>query len=255
MGKKVVILLCALIVATLIGCGSSSSWKKPDRTYTMANASYDISLSSVERSIGAEKIHQDQRIEAVPEDGISAYYFEDEMARIKWRPASADIGFVINNKADRPVKIVWDEAQFIDEKGVSHRVIHSGIGYEERNGSHPPTIIDARGTLEDFVHPADYFKREELSGGKSYKQQGYWKRAPFLPTQIKGTAEELRKRAEPFAGKTFQVILALQIDDVRNDYVYTFRINKVDVTEKEQQQEKNPNEGKGSGKGGRRRAN
>jgi hypothetical protein len=253
MRKNFVILLCALIVATLIGCGSSSSMKRPDRTYTVANASYDISLLSVERTAGNDKIYVDQRIEVVPEEGIPAFSFEDEMVRSKWRPAPVDISFVFNNKADRPVKILWDEARFIDVKGASHRLIHSGIGYEERNDSHLPTIINARGTLEDFLHPADYFKREELSASKSNKQQAYWKKAPFLPTQVKGTSEELRTRAEPLIGKTFQVILALQIDNVRNDYVYTFKIKKVDVTEKEEQREKSPEEGKGSGKGGRKR--
>ena len=129
---------------------------------------------------------------------------------------------------------------------MTHRLIHSGIGYEERNDSQRSTIIAARGSLEDFVHPADYFQWEKWSS----KQQGYWRRASFIPTQINGTAEELRTKAEPFIGKTFQVILVLQIDDVRNDYVCTFKINNVDVTEKEQQPEKKSN---GSRKGSMRR--
>jgi len=250
-------LLSLLIVLTCASCEPSYRTKSSQgsrKTYTVATANYDISLNSVERTAGTDKIYGEQRIEVVPEEGVSAFSFEDEIARIKWRPAPDDIGFVVDNKADHPMKIIWDESRFIDEKGVSHRLIHSGIGYEERNESHPPTVIDARGTLKDFVHPADYFKREELGDGKSYKQLSYWKRVSFLPTQVKGKKEELRTKAEPLVGKTFQVVLALQIGDVRNDYVYTFKINKVDVAEKEQQQEKNPDEEKGSGKGGRRRA-
>ena len=246
MRKEIVILLCTFIIATLIGCGLPNQTKS-QRTYTIANASYDISLLSVERSTGTEKVYEKQRIETVLEEGITKFYFEDDMMRIKWRPTSNDISFVVHNKADNPVKIVWDEGKFIDAEGVTHRLIHSGIGYEERNDPHRPTLIAARGSLEDFVHPADYFQWEKWSS----KQQGYWKRASFMPTQIKGTAEELRTKAEPFVGKTFQVILALQIDDVRNDYVCTFKINNVDVTEKEQQPEKKSN---GSRKGNMRRA-
>ena len=171
------------------------------------------------------------------------------MVRIKWSPRPDDIVFVLNNKVDGPVRIVWDEARFIDENGVSHRLIHSGIGYEERNDSQPPTVVVAKSAIEDFVHPADYFQWEGGGGKRSSKQQGYWRRASFMPTQIKGTAEELRVKAEPFVGKTFQVILALQIDDIPNNYVCTFKINKVDVTEKEQQPEKKSNE---NGKGSRR---
>ena len=52
------------------------------------------------------------------------------------------------------------------------------------------------------------------------------------------------KRSLTEAG--YKVILALQINGVRYDYVCIFKINNVDVTEKEEQQpEKNPNNGRG----------
>ena len=258
MRKGIVVFICAFIIAALIGCGPSYRTKPPSdssrKTYTIANATYDISLISVKKSTGAKKIYGEHRIESVIENGISRFYFDDEAVRIKWLPSPYDIVFVLNNKTDRPVRIVWNEARFIDEKGLSHRLIHSGTGYEDRNNAQPATVVAARGTLEDFIHPADYFQREEDYGGQSNEQQGYWKKAPFLPAQIKGTAEELRAKAEPFVGKTFQVILALQIDDLRNDYLCTFKINKVAVTEEKREQEKgsdNKEKGKRSGRGPR----
>jgi hypothetical protein len=246
MRKEIAILFYALIIATLISCELPNQTKS-QRTYTIANASYDISLISMERYMGTQKIYGEQKIEAVLEEGVSKFYFEDEMVRIKWFPKSDDVVFVINNKLDGPVRIIWNEAKLIDEKGVTHKLIHSGIGYEERNDPQRPTVVAAKGSLEDFVHPADYFQLEKWSS----KQHGHWKRAPFMPTQIKGTAEELRTKTEPFVGKTFQVILALQVDDVRNDYVCTFKINNVDVTEKEEQQPEKKSTG--SRKGGMRR--
>jgi len=250
MKSKFYYLLVFLMVMSLTSCGSTSSRKRPEQTYTIAVASYDISLISVERPTQAQQLYGEQKIETVIQDGILRSYFEDGMVGIEWRPTPEDIGLIIRNKTYGPLKVIWDESRFIDEKGVSHKLIHSGVDYEARNDSHYPTIIDARGTLEDFVHPADYFRWEEDYSRRSHKQQGYWMRAPFLPTQIKGTAEELRAKAEPLVGKTFQVILALLIDGVRNDYDCTFKINKVDVTEKVRQPGKNPNEGKGT----RRRA-
>src|SRR5271157_1658376 len=243
MRKNLYYLTLLLTVLALVSCEPSYRTKSPSdssrKTYTIAKATYDISLISVEKSTGAKEIGE-QRIETVIEMGISRFYFEDEMVRIKWLPTPYDIVFVLNSKTDGPVSIVWNDARFIDEKGVSHRLIHSGIGYEDRNNAQPPTVVSARGTLEDFVHPADYFQKEEDYGGKSNKQQDYWKRAPFLPAQIKGTANELRTKAEPFVGKTFQVMLALQIDDLRNDYLCTFKINRIDVKEDTLEQDKGP---------------
>ena len=247
---EVIILFCALIVATLTSC-ESLLLKQPDRSYTIANANYDISLFSVEKTTGTEKVYEKQIIEPVIEEGIQKFYFDDEMVRIKWHPAPNDIGFVVHNKTYSPVKIVWDEGKFIDENAVTHRLLHSGIGYEERNDIQSPTIIYAKDTLEDFVYPADYWQKEE-SSKKSHKNQGYWKRGSFLPTHIRGTADELRTKAEPFVGKTFQIILALQINGVRNDYVCTFIVNNVDVTEKEQQPEKKTEDRTGSRRSGRR---
>ena len=48
MRKEFVILFCAVIIATLISCELPNQTKS-QRTYTIANASYDISLISVER--------------------------------------------------------------------------------------------------------------------------------------------------------------------------------------------------------------
>ena len=58
MCKEVIILFCALIVATLVSCESSSLWKQPDRPYTIANANYDISLFSVEKTTGTGKVYE-----------------------------------------------------------------------------------------------------------------------------------------------------------------------------------------------------
>jgi len=218
----------------------------------MTPASYAISLISVERHNGDKKMDEKQSIENVSEEEITKYGFEDEVMKIKWYPTPMDIFFAINNKEGEPIIIAWDESRFIDANGVNHKLIHDGIGYDERNNAHPPTVILAGGTLEDFVHPADYFQREEGKDKPSNNNRDHWRRAPFLPTQIRGTAEELRQKVESLEGGNFQVSLALQINNIRNDYIYTFKINKVEVTEKQQQQENSPDEGKGSRRGSRR---
>jgi hypothetical protein len=260
MRKKVVILPCLLIVAMLISCETprrtKSSHDSPGRTYTIAVAIYDITLISVDRPAQAKQLYGEQKIETVIQEGILRSYFEDGMVSIEWRPTPDDIGLVIRNKTYDPLIVVWDEARLFDEKGNKHGLIHAGIGYEDRNDSHPPTVIAARGTLEDFVHPADGFQREEIHDRRSYIQNDQWNRTPFLPTQIKGTTDELRAKVEPLTGKTFQVLVPLQTYNVRNDYIYTFKINRVDVKEREQKIEKNSNEGKegsGTGRSGKRR--
>jgi len=250
---KVTILLYMFLVALFMGCDTPYRTKASSpRTQKVANARYDITMIAVEKSIGSQKMWEGQKIETVVEGGIIRYRSEDDMVRIEWRPAPVDIEFTVHNKTDSPIKIVWDEARFVDEKGISHRLIHSGIGYEERKLPQPPTVIAGGINLQDFIHPLDYFQWKEIRGMKSDRQQGYWDRTPFLPTQTKGTAEELRVKASTFVGKTFQVILPLEISNIRIDYLCTFRITNVDITEGEEPIERNSSEKKGSGRTGKR---
>ena len=236
MANKRGLLLYLCVISLLISCETLHRTKSP--AYNPPKAKYDISLIAIDRSGGNTELQGKQEIKTVVEQGVARYSFEDKMVKMIWRGAPIDIVFTVHNKADQSLKIIWDDTRFIDEKGISHRLNHSGIGYEERNLSQPPTIVATRGNLEDFLHPADYFQWEPIGSSTSDKQDGYWDRAPFLPTQIKGTAEELRTKSDPAIGKTFQVILPLEINNVRIDYLCTFRINKVEVTENREKNEK-----------------
>lgn len=255
--KKVAVLLCMFFIALLLGCDSYNRTKlspyNSPRTQKVAKARYDIAMIGAEKSVASPYQVEAQRIETVFEEGVSRYRHEDDLVRIEWRPTPVDIIFTIYNKTGSPVKIVWNEARFVDEKGQSHRLIHSGIGYEERNIPQPPTVIAGGINLEEFIHPLDYFQWEEIRSTSAAEKKGYWDRASFLPTQIKGPAEALRVKAEAMIGKTFQVILALEINQIRIDYLCTFRIAHVDIAESEEPMGKNSSDSKGSGRSGKRR--
>jgi hypothetical protein len=255
--KRVAILLCVFLIALLMGCETayqtkSTSYNSP-RTQKVANARYNITMTAADKSVGSKQNLEGQRIESVVEEGITKYRTDDYMLRIDWRATSFGVVFTIKNKTNEPVKVVWDEARFLDEQGRSHRVIHTGIGYEERNLPQPGTVILGGMNLQDFIYPLDYFQWEVIRGTRSDKQQGYGDRKPFLPTKIKGSAEELREKAEVLVGKTFQAALPLEISNVRTDYLCTFKITNVDVTEGEEPLERNPSEKRGNERTGKRR--
>ncbi len=236
-GRDLIAPLWIIIAVALISC-EPSLWNKSDQPYKIASASYDISLLSVGKFVEVGKALEEQKIKTVSEEGVNKFYFEDDLISVRWRPAPDDIVLAIHNKTDNPVKIFWDESEFNDDKGITHGLLHSGIGYEKRNDIHPPTVIYSKDTLEDFVFPANYWQKEDF-GDESGHKQAYWRRESFLPVQIKGTTEELKIKAEPHIGKTFQVILVLHSNGVGRHYICTFKINGVNVTEKEQQPKKN----------------
>jgi len=176
---------------------------------------YDIGLYKVERPTQARERYGESKITKVQEKGVEKYYFEDGMVKIVWIPTPEQILFILTNNTDRSIKIVWDEAAYVDENGVSHRVMHEGVKYIFRNNPQPPTVVVRKGTITDFIFPTD----------KVYFYNG-WSEDPLFPTYI---VEVHKGRVEQYVGKTIQVLLPIQIESVVNEYIFSFKINQVEV--------------------------
>ena len=184
-------------------------------------AHYDIGLYTVERPAQARERYGESKIMKVQEEGVEKYYFEDEMVKIIWIPTPFQISFILTNKTSHSIKILWDEAAYVDENGVSHRVMHSGVKYIDRNNPQPPTVVVRKGTVSDLVFPTDYVY---YASGK----YGGWRETPLFPNSGYDI-EELKEKAEKYVGKTLQVLLPLQIEGVVNEYIFSFKINSVKV--------------------------
>lgn len=218
-----------ILIAFFVGCAPFI----PPPSY---KAYYDISLSEVERPLKAKERYGEQKIEKMQEEGSQKYYFEDEMVKIVWIPTSSEIDFLLTNKTDHSIKIIWDEAAYVDENGVSHRVLHSGTKLVDRNNPQAPTVVVRKGSATDMIYPADYVSFASRS----------WIYRPLLPNHTddwiynlnagytgENLPNKLLKDANSIVGKTIQVLLPLQIEDVVNEYIFTLKVNSVEVKVKE----------------------
>ena len=225
MGKIVKLSCFFLICIYLSGCNPSYYGTNPYPTtpqLTIYTARYDIVLTEVQRPAKAKARYGSQKIDKIVEDGVNKYYFEDNMIRIIWVIEVAQPSFVINNKTENSIRLIWDEAAYVDENGFSKRVMHQGVKYADRNNAQPPSIIVRNGRLADFIIPTE----------NVYYREGYygsWKTKPLFPDtkENNGNAEDFLKGLKSYLGKTFQILLPLQIEDVTNDYIFTFKINDI----------------------------
>jgi hypothetical protein len=67
-----------------------------------------------------------------------------------------EVGFVLVNKTTAPMKMLWDESAYVDQRGRTHRVMHAGVKYIDRDKSMPPSLIPPGSSLEDIVFPVSY---------------------------------------------------------------------------------------------------
>ena len=198
-----------LFVSVLPGCA------------TMDTVRYDIGLSAVERPENAKKRYGEQRIGTLQEEDTTKYSFEDDLIRIVWMATPEELVFDLTNKTNHSMKIIWDKAVYVDEKGNSKRVTHSGVKYADRNKSQPPTTVAKDATVSDLVFPAE---NVDYEGGP----YGGWQIKPLFPTSsMSGTPEDLLAKAKKYVGKSVQVLLPLEIEQAVKEYIFVFKVNDV----------------------------
>jgi hypothetical protein len=179
-------------------------------------ATYDLSLSEVERPSQKDDSYGEKKISKESEAGVSKYVFEDDVLKVIWIPTRTSFDFTMLNKSNNSIKIIWDEAVYVDASGSSKMVFHTGVKYIDRNNPQPPTIVVKGASITDLLTPTDnvYF----VSG-----QYGGWKTKDLFPRYA--NKDEIDGIKKAYSGKVVKISLPIQIEGVTNEYIYSFKIN------------------------------
>lgn len=199
-----------IVVVVLSGCSPS-----------IYSVLFDMNLSNVEHPAESNSQYGDTEIVTYEEDSQVKYTYEDDYIKIIWGVYREQFGFVLYNKTNYTMKLLWDEASYIDYNGKSSRVIHSGIKYAERNAAQAPSVIAKGAYIRDIVAPSDnisYEKRYSLTS--SYYE---WEQRALIPS-FASTTETLLEDCPRYIGKKVSVIMPIKIEDTVNEYVFTFDV-------------------------------
>ena len=207
--KKIHLLLLVMGACLLSSCGAFKSYI----------ASYSVGLSAVESPADAKQQFGETKVVTFDEEGVSKYRYEDDYINIVWYVGSKQFNFTLNNKSGHSLKINWDDISFVDTKGQVGRVMHSGVKYTERNNSQPATTVPKGASISDILLPTEnvYF----VSG-----QYGGWRENYLLPC-VYQTPEAFNAGASSLVGKTMTIMMPIMIENVQNDYTFTFNIDKL----------------------------
>ena len=203
-----------VVLATpLIGCASlAASLVGPPRF----QPSYEMQLVSVQRPAKAQERYGPQALSTVAESSVTRYSFEDNLVRVVILASGGRVGFDVKNKTDNVIKLPWNEAALVDIDGKSQQVMHNGMKYTECMSPKAPSVLPPKGSLDDEVIPC------------SNVRFGYssWIVSDLVPGTLVEAADTARAMtaARGYLGKQIRVLLPLQIEDVVNDYVFTFEV-------------------------------
>lgn len=168
-------------------------------------------LSKVEKPSNPE-IRYGETIKIPSDDAISKFCYKDNVIDIMIFADANDFTFVLQNISGSTIKIVWDEAVFVNFDGSTEKVMHKGTKYAERNESQPPTTIIKNAKWEDTVIPNHLVYWYE-STSKYIKSQ--WSTRSMYPKEV---------GLEP--GQVM-LMLPIQIRDVINEYIFIFDVKYV----------------------------
>lgn len=143
---------------------------------------------------------------SVTEKDITKYSYEDNFIDILIFASSTQFNFILKNVSNNTLKVVWNEAVFVDVDGNTSKVMHSGVKYSEREGDQPSSTIIKGAKLEDLAAPTD----------KIY----------YSDTFEKWTSKSLYSNADVNAkNQTIKLMLPIQVKDVVNEYIFEFTLN------------------------------
>ena len=181
---------------------------------------YNVGLSNVEAPSNAKKQYGETKIISLDVEGKTNYNYEDDYIYISWFVGSSQFSFELKNKSNYSIKIPWDEVTYINTSGHVGRVMHSGVKYIDRNNSQPASIIPKGTSLSDIIQPTDnvYY----ASG-----QYGGWRTNNLFAFSIDKNNVAVAK--VPYIGKTVCILLPVIIEEVKNEYVFEFKIDDIIV--------------------------
>ena len=182
-------------------------------------ANYSVGLKTVESPANAKQQFGETKVVNFQDGTTNKYRYEDDYINIVWFVGSKQFNFDLTNKSGHTLKINWDDISYLDYNGKTGRVMHSGVKYTERNNSQPASTVPKGASLSDILLPTEnvYY----ISG-----QYGGWREKYLIPCVYNDEATRATQ-APKYVGKTMTIMMPIMIENVQNDYTFTFCIDEL----------------------------
>lgn len=144
----------------------------------------------------------------ITDKDITKFSYVDNFVDILIFASKTQFNFILKNVSDNTIKVVWNEAVFVDVDGSTSKVMHAGIKYSQREGDQPASTIIKGAKLEDIAAPTDKVYYDDLL--KEWTSKSLYENAK-----------------EKIEGQTIKLMLPIQVKDVVNEYIFEFELKYV----------------------------
>jgi hypothetical protein len=136
--------------------------------------------------------------------------FRDKIISLSLVVGDQSFQMNLENLTTYPLKIMWGSADYTDVNNRAHRLMHSGIRYQDRNNAIPAQIVPARGSIQQTVMP--------ISSVIYSQEKKAYENFPLFPLDS--------DMAALLKGRIFYILIPVEFD--RQIIPYNF---KIEITE------------------------
>ncbi len=136
--------------------------------------------------------------------------FRDATIAVSFKLADQSFQLRLENLTSRNAKILWDRSEYTDPNGQPHRLMHSGVRFQDRNNPIPDQLVPPRSSVQEAVIPIS--KVSFIQEKKAY--------------EIRPLFDLHSNSAAGLKGKTINIFLPVEID--RAIIPYNFKIEITD---------------------------
>lgn len=138
----------------------------------------------------------------IKDNDVSKFSYIDNVVDLIIFATNSKFAFELKNISPNSIKIIWDEAVFVDAEGSTSKVMHAGTRYSDRNSSQPATTIISNAKIEDVATPTDRVRYSDVLS--EWVSDSMFPSSPHLK------------------GKQLRLMLPIQIKNVINEYIFVF---------------------------------
>lgn len=188
-----------------------STGKREDILFSdIHGGNYVSTLNKVEKPADATIRYGETKV--VKDKDVTKYSYIDNVIDILILGNSKEFQFVLKNVSENSIKLIWNEAAFVDFAGNTSKVMHYGTKFSQREAEQPASTIIKGAKIEDVATPTCNVYYYESSVNFKYNE---WRTKSMYPTDSGLSPGQLR------------LMLPIQIKDVVNEYVFIFDVNYI----------------------------
>ncbi len=147
--------------------------------------------------------------------------YKDSLLSARLIPLETSFAIILKNLSNYTMKIIWDEAVFVDTEGTSDNIIHAGVKFKEKEKTQVPSTIIKGATLKDNISCKKNINWIESKTNFTWKfgigftneyTPGHWSEQAMYPNSS--------TVVEPLF---MQLMLPIQIKDEINEYIFSIK--------------------------------